>query len=302
MDLEAKRSALEEAVEWFLDHLRVERAASPHTLESYQNDLILASGFFSKQGVHAWSELTPQLLLRYGSSLGKPLSVATAQRRMSALRSLLKFLKREGEGPDADLPSTGGFKKPKLLPKALSPEQLESLFTGPDVATPEGLRDRVLMELIYGAGLRITEAVTLNISEVDLLEGAARLTGKRGKTRWVPLPGQTKDWIVRYLESARPRLAKKASGLLILSDRGKGLLRQTAYAKLERYAHLAGMEQGVSPHTLRHTYAVHLLKGGADLRAVQELLGHESIATTQVYTNLDMDEVQKKYLAAHPRR
>jgi integrase/recombinase XerD len=169
------------------------------------------------------------------------------------------------------------------------------------VSKPQGLRDRAILELIYGAGLRVSEAVTLNISEIDLAESAVRLTGKRGKTRWAPLPDETKDWLVRYLAEARPHLAKRASGLMFLSDTGRPLLRQTVYKKLESFAHLAGLEHGVSPHTLRHTYAVHLLKGGADLRAVQELLGHESISTTQIYTNLDLGEVQKKYLSAHPR-
>jgi integrase/recombinase XerD len=158
------------------------------------------------------------------------------------------------------------------------------------------------MELIYGAGLRITETVTLTMAEIDLTESAARLTGKRGKTRWVPLPSLTKEWVIRYVEYARPKLVKRPTALLFVSDTGRPLLRQTAYKILEKYAVAAGIEQDVSPHTLRHTYAVHLLKGGADLRAVQELLGHESIATTQIYTHLDLTEVQKKYQAAHPRR
>jgi len=261
----------------------------------------MAADFFLKHGVADWRELTPQLISRYGTSLGRPLAVSTAQRRLSSLRSMLKFLKREGEGPEGDLPSTGGFKKPKQLPKALAYLQLEALLGAPDVTTPQGLRDRVLMEMIYGAGLRVTEAVSLRIDEVDLNEGAARVTGKRGKTRWVPLPAETLSWLRRYLAEARPLLVKKPLASIMVSDKGRPLLRQTAYKKLEHFAQLAGIEQSVSPHTLRHTYAVHLLKGGADLRAVQELLGHESIATTQVYTQLDMAEVQKKYRSAHPR-
>jgi integrase/recombinase XerD len=239
--------------------------------------------------------------MRFQSSLGPPLAIATAQRRMSSVRSLIKFLKKEGHGPDIDLPTVDGFKRPRTLPKALSCEQLEALLAVPDVATPGGLRDRAMMELIYGAGLRVSEAVGLAISEVDFTEGAARLTGKRGKTRWSPLPSITKLWLEKYMLESRPKLQKRPSGLLLLSDTGRPLLRQTAYKKLELFARRAGIEKGVSPHTLRHTYAVHLLKGGADLRAVQELLGHESIATTQIYTQLDLREVQKKYLAAHPR-
>lgn len=289
-------------MEWFLDHLRVERGASEHTISSYRNDLLIAKGFFDSHGVAHWSELEPETIFRYSSSLRPPIAVSTAQRRLSALRSFLKFLKKEGEGPAADLPSTGGFKKPKTLPKALSRDQIESLLGIPDITTPVGLRDRALLELIYGAGLRVSEAVTLTVAEIDLHESAARLTGKRGKTRWVPIPSGTMKWLRRYLEEGRPRLTKTPSALLILSDRGKPLIRQTAFKILDKYAKAAGLPPGISPHTLRHTYAVHLLKGGADLRAVQELLGHESIATTQVYTQLDLTEVQRKYQAAHPRR
>lgn len=295
-------SPLELPVEWFLDHLKVERAASEHTFLAYANDLRHAMDFFHALGVQDWKSLTPQLLLRYQTSLGPPMATTSAQRRMSALRSFLKFLKKQGEGPRADLPSSAGFKKPKVLPKALPFDKLEALLSVPDTSKPSGLRDRTIMELIYGAGLRVSEAVTLTMGEIDFQEGAVRLTGKRGKTRWVPLPAQTKTWLSSYIANGRPRLVKRPTGLLLVSDTGKPLLRQTAYKKLEHFAKLAGIETGVSPHTLRHTYAVHLLKGGADLRAVQELLGHESIATTQIYTQLDLSEVQKKYQAAHPRR
>jgi integrase/recombinase XerD len=292
---------MEDAIAWFLDHLRVERGASEHTIAAYRNDLLQAAAFFEQAVSPDWSQLDAQALQRYQATLGPPLSVSTAQRRMSSLRSLLKFLKRNQEGPTADLPSTGGFKKPKLLPKALSLAQLEAVLSAADVARPTGLRDRALMELIYGGGLRVSEAVNLSLAELDLLEGAARITGKRGKTRWIPLPEQTVVWLRRYLAEARPQLAKVPCGNVILSDRGKPMIRQTAYARLERLARSAGLTQAIGPHTLRHTYAVHLLKGGADLRAVQELLGHESIATTQVYTQLDLGQVQRAYRKAHPR-
>src|SRR5947209_10778520 len=170
-----KTVALEESVEWFLDHLKVERAASPHTVVSYQNDLMRAAAFFVKHGLKDWSDLSPPLMLKYQTSLGPPLAIATAQRRMSSLRSMLKFFKKQSVGPKADLPSTGGYKKSKMLPKALGLEQLESILALPDVAEPSGLRDRVLLELIYGAGLRISEALSLTVGEVDLIERSARL-------------------------------------------------------------------------------------------------------------------------------
>ncbi len=299
--MEAKRSELERGVDLFLNQLAIDRGASPHTVAAYRNDLCQAVVFFAKIGIETWTELAATDLMRFQTTLGPPLAIATAQRRMSSVRSLIKYLKKEKMGPATDLPSVGGFKKPKMLPKALSMDQLEAVLAVPDIGRPQGLRDRALMELIYGAGLRVTEAITLSLSEVDLTESAIRLTGKRGKTRWAPLPQQTRAWLAKYLAEARPHLLKRPSSLVFVSDTGRPLIRQTVYKKLEEFARLGGMEQGASPHTLRHTYAVHLLKGGADLRAVQELLGHESISTTQIYTQLDLSEVQRKYVAAHPR-
>lgn len=291
----------ESAVEWFLDHLQGERGASEHTIYGYANDLRAAASFFASIGLRSWTDIDAEALSRFQSTLRPPMATATAQRKLSSLRSLLKFLKRNGQVLATDLPSTGGFRRSRRLPKALTKEDLERLLAVPDIATPGGLRDRTLMELVYGAGLRISEAVGLRIEQLDLDSAAVTVTGKREKTRWTPLPAQTVQWLERYLESARPMLVRSPLATVFVSDRGKVLCRQTAYVKLDRYATLAGLE-GVSPHTLRHTYAVHLLKGGADLRAVQELLGHESIATTQVYTQLDLEEVTGKYRSAHPRR
>lgn len=301
----AEQDALTEAVEWFLDHLRVERGASEHTVAAYHNDLCQCIEFFHPSGLTDWRDLRPEQILRYESSLGPPLARTTALRRISALRSFLKFLKRNHEGPAADLPQTGGFKKPKLLPKSLSFERLEELLAQPDISTPEGLRDRALMELVYGAGLRISECVELEMEGLSMDEQTVRVLGKRGKTRVVPLPQKTVQWVRTYLAEARQILAKRAyraSSRVFLSDHGTALFRQRAYTVLHRYSVRAGLPAGVSPHTLRHSYAVHLLKGGADLRAVQELLGHESVATTQIYTQLDLEEVRKKYESAHPRR
>lgn len=285
----------------FLDSLLVERGASVHTVDAYRNDLTQATVFFGKTGLSKWESMTPAQLMRYEASLGSPLARTTAQRRLSSLRSFLKFLKKEGRGPDGELPSTGGFRKAKSLPKALSFEQITALLNAPNTKTPEGLRDRALFELVYGAGLRISEALTMPMDWLDLDDEVLRVTGKRGKTRVVPLPGETAKWVRRYIQEARGKLLKKPSPLLILSDRGLPLMRQTAYKRLAAICKEAGLPPGIGPHTLRHSYAVHLLKGGADLRAVQELLGHESIATTQVYTQLDMGEVQRKYRNAHPR-
>lgn len=299
--MEAKDRFLED-VEWFLDALRVERGASAHTVAAYANDLAAAAGFFVSLGRQDWSKLTAPDLTQYQTWLGTPGKVTTWRRRMSSLRSLLKFLKRHGKGPEVELPSLSGARLPKRLPKALTLEQLERLLSAPDLGQPAGLRDRALMELVFGAGLRVSEACGLTQSELDLDSAALRVTGKRGKTRFVPLPALTLPWIERYLVESRPHLARRPVGELFLDGHGRPLSRSMAYRILEKHARAAGLESKVGPHVLRHTYAVHLLKGGADLRAVQELLGHASVSTTQVYTQLDMEEVRRKYAAAHPRK
>lgn len=302
MGVEAKTQALIDDVEWFLDALAVHRGASAHTVVAYRNDLRIAADCFIREGMESWADLRQDQIDRFVASLGPPLARTSAQRRMTALRSFLKFLKKNGAGPAGPLPSTGGFKRPKTAPKALSFEVLERLLSAPDTSQPTGLRDRALMEVVYGAGLRISEAVEIRLQDVDLATGAVRVLGKREKVRIVPLPSATMDWLRLYLGAARDTFVRSPTDRVFLSVRGLPLRRTTAALALDKYRRAIGIAFAISPHTLRHTYAVHLLKGGADLRAVQELLGHESIATTQVYTQLDLDEVRKRFDAARPRR
>ena len=294
------QDALAEDVLAFLDHLQSARGASRHTVEAYQRDLAMAAIVLRAEGVERWEAAESRHLALFETSLAGE-ARSTAMRRMSALRSLLKHLRRQGADLRADLPATGGQKRAKTLPKALSYAQLTTMLDGPDVRTASGLRDRALMELIYGGGLRISEAVALPRADLDLDVAAVRIVGKRGKVRMVPLPEATLGWMERYLRESRPSLMKAPSPLVLLSDTGRPLARQRAYTVLSRYAEGAGIAASVGPHTLRHTYAVHLVQGGADLRAVQELLGHSSISTTQVYTALDMEEVRDRYDRAHPR-
>lgn len=299
--MEAQKLRMTEEIDGFLDYLLVDRGASPHTIEAYRNDMMHALAHFKGKKIARWNAIGNKHIVGYESSLGSPLSRATAQRRLSALRSFLKFLQREGRGPSCELPSTGGFRRAKVLPKALVAAELTALFEAPDLTKPQGVRDRALLELIYGAGLRVTEALTIELGQLDLQDMVLRVRGKRDKTRIVPIPSGTSQWLAKYLADARPLLQRRNLSTVILSDRGKQMQRQTAYNKIASLCAKAGLSAKISPHTLRHTYAVHLLKGGADLRAVQELLGHESIATTQVYTQLDIESVKEKYRNAHPR-
>jgi integrase/recombinase XerD len=297
-------SPLIDAIEAFLDDLAMERGASSHTIDAYRRDLCQAAAAFETLGLRDWRALEPALVSRYQTTLGPPLAPATAQRKLSALRSFLKYLKRRRRGPDGDLPSTGGFRRPKRLPKALDHTAASKMLALPG-DNPEALRDLALLELLYGGGLRVSEACSATIADLDIGEGRLRVLGKRGKVRWCPLPEGSLDVLRRYLGQGRPELQTRSpipSALLLLSNRGIRLSRQSAHGIVKRLASAAGVEAHTSPHILRHTFAVHLLKGGADLRAVQELLGHASIATTQVYTQLDLEEVRRSYERAHPRR
>ncbi len=292
---------IDDRVAWFLDYLAVDRGASRHTVASYARDLAQAYEFFRQEGVGDWSRLDAVAVSRYQAWLGERVAPSTAQRKMSALRSFLKFLKRERAGFEGDLPSTGGYKRPKRLPKALERGALEALLSAIDIARPDGLRDRAMFETIYGCGLRVSECIGLNVGDWDPQGSVVRVLGKRSKTRVVPVPRGTAEWLSRYLAAGRPSLLRRPTDALFVSNRGGRLCRQTVYDRLELWAKASGLGVKLGPHVLRHTYAVHLLKGGADLRSVQELLGHESIATTQVYTQLDLEEVRRKYLRAHPR-
>ena len=293
--------SLIESIDWYLDFLGVERGASEHTISAYRTDLLQAAKFFFSRERNDWTELGASDVSAYEASFIGRLNPSSAQRKISALRSYLKFLKRRGIQIPLDLSFASGFKKRKSLPRSLAPKQLNGLLDclGGQKATE--LRDRAIVEVIYGAGLRVSEAVGLTLDALDLENGSVRVLGKRGKTRLVPLPEVTCDRLREYLDSGRPELLQTGSSRVFLSDRGKNMLRQTVYSLLNRYARLSGISRSVGPHSLRHTYAVDLLKGGADLRSVQELLGHESIATTQIYTHLDLEAVRTQFDAAHPR-
>lgn len=286
----------------FLDHLEFERGASRHTLTAYTNDLAVAEGFFVRLGKGSWADLGPDELFRYQASLAPPVAPATARRRVSSLRSLLKWLKREGRGPEGPLPSAAGIRSPKRLPKALSWDDMEKILATAPGDTAVSLRDRAFLELVYGGGLRVSEACGLRVGEVRPEDQAVMVLGKRGKVRWVPLPAETLAWLQRYLAEGRPVLVKKAVSEVFVGPSGRPMTRQSAYHVVRRSLVRSGVEKHASPHTLRHTYAVHLVKGGADLRAVQELLGHASIDTTQVYTQLDTEAVADDYRRSHPRK
>lgn len=245
--------------------------------------------------------MTEQDVLTLQTQWSKQYSARSTRRKLSAVRSFLKYLTRSGRVLNVQLPEVAVIKLPKRLPKALSTDQLEAMLDACDLSTPTGIRDRTFLEIIYGTGLRVSEAVALRLEEVNLDQAVFRVRGKRSKTRIVPIARHTAPWIDEYLAHARPKLVKPGIAEFFVADRGRALSRQSAYAITDRVKRAAGIREPVSPHTLRHTYAVHLVQGGADLRVVQELLGHASLETTQVYTQLDLAVVEANFRKSHPR-
>lgn len=290
------------SVQAFLDHLAVEAGLSAHTVVAYRRDLQPFHAFLKerKRGLERiQAEDLVQYLLRRRR---QGASSATVARNLVSIRMYLRFLASEGqirENPAADLDS------PKLwrrLPDVLKPEQVDRLLAAPEPDAANGLRDRALLETLYATGARISEALGLTMEGVNLEVGFLRVRGKGNKERLVPLGRKAKEAIARYLRDARPKLAaKRENAHLFLTKSGRPLDRINAFLLVRRYCRKAGIKQRVSPHSLRHSFATHLLQGGADLRAVQELLGHASISSTQIYTHVDQARVKELHRKFHPR-
>lgn len=299
----AASDTLQDEIEWFLDYLNAERAASTHTIDAYQRDLRQIAASLRKSGIGTFGEVGADEAAKLRAGFArKKLSTASIQRKMAALRSLLKYVATQAHRQRKPLPQVGSSRAARRLPKALSKDQLESLMSSPDVGLPAGLRDRAMLEVLYGTGLRVSELAALRIENYVTTESLLRVFGKRGKTRIIPIPAATHEWLIRYLESARPLLiGKAATSAIFLNQKGNPLSRSGIFRIIREHAARAGIKTEISPHSLRHTYAVHLVQAGADLRAVQELLGHASVATTEIYTHLDIETLRKKYLDAHPR-
>ncbi|MEV0611105.1 site-specific tyrosine recombinase XerD [Polymorphospora rubra] len=309
--------ALRRAVRIYLDHLTVERGLSANTLTSYRRDLNRYLDTLAADGVDDLAAIGPAQIaahvarLREGDADHPPLSAASAARAASAVRGLHRFAVREGlVGHDASR-DVRPPAPPRRLPKALDVTEVVALLeaAGPDGPDPGplSLRDRALLEFLYGTGARISEAVGAAVDDLDLPAGTATLHGKGGRTRLVPIGGYAVAALDTYLVRARPGLVAAGRGTpaVFLNARGGPLSRQSAWTILRRAARRANLPvegpRAVSPHTLRHSYATHLLDGGADVRVVQELLGHASVTTTQVYTLVTVDRLREVYATSHPR-
>ena len=300
---------LAKQVQRYLDHLTVERGLSDNTIAAYRRDLGRYAAFLRTKGIHDARKVDEHAVAAFVSGLsssthgdGKPYRATSVVRALSAVRSFHRFLMREG---DTDRDPSAGVIRPKLprsLPRPLPVEDVLRLLAAPPEGEPAGLRDRAVLETLYGAGLRVSELVGLDVDDVDLDEGSVRVLGKGGKEREVPLGGYASDTIEAYLRRARPGFATERSrAALFLNQRGGRLTRQGVARVLGGAVKRAGLQGRVTPHSLRHSFATHLLEGGADVRVVQELLGHASVATTQVYTLVTKEHLREVYYTAHPR-
>jgi len=296
---------LDRALNAYLRHVTIERGLSEHSIAAYRRDLNAYLDWLAEQEISETGEITPAVVASFIAerSAAEPPPAATSLARLqSSVRGWHRFLAREGiEQEDP----TGRLKPPKTprrLPKALTIEQVERLLAAPSPEDPLGIRDRALLELLYATGARVSEAVSLDVD--DLAYGdVLRLRGKGDKERIVPVGSYARAAVDAYLTRVRPQLAAKgrATARLFLGARGAPLSRQSAWLVIRAAAEHAEITAEVSPHTLRHSFATHLLQGGADVRVVQELLGHTSVATTQIYTHVSVDTLRDIYITSHPR-
>ncbi|MCW2796969.1 site-specific tyrosine recombinase XerD [Nocardioides sp.] len=301
---------LTRAVRTYLDHLSVERGLAKNTLTSYRRDLRRYQEYLAQGGIDELADISEATVsgflmrLREGDADHPPLSATSAARTVVAVRGFHKFAVRDGL---AVADPAGGVKPPtpaKRLPKALPLSDVEAILEAAgSPGTTLALRDRALLEVLYGTGARISEAVGLDVDDLDAVDGTVLLRGKGSKERIVPVGSYAREAVDNYLVRARPELVStgKGTAALFLNARGGRLSRQSAWSVLVKAADRAGVTRDVSPHTLRHSFATHLLEGGADVRVVQELLGHASVTTTQIYTLVTVENLREVFATSHPR-
>ncbi len=286
----------------FLHYLEVERGLSLHTLEGYRRDIEKLEAF-ARRKRRALSSLDASDVREFLRGLHKSgLSLRSVARATSAVRGLFRFAAAEGFASSDPAERIDSARAPRALPRYLSASEVEALVNAPDPSTPAGLRDRAMMELLYATGLRVSELVSLRAKDLHFEAGYLVCRGKGRKERVVPFGRSAKRWIEQYLASGRPVLSPKpGEGGLFLSRRGRPMTRQRFFQLLKGYGKLAGIKRALSPHVVRHSFATHLLEGGADLRSLQLMLGHSSIGTTQIYTHVSRERLRRVYDQHHPR-
>lgn len=289
-------------IDRFLDALWLEKGLSDNTREAYRSDLALFNSWLDERDVRLIDAGRDVILDHLAWRLASDYKARSTARLLSGLRGFYRFLLREGSisvDPTlrVDLPQLG-----RPLPKALSETDVEALLAAPDTGDPLGMRDRAMLEVLYATGLRVTELVSLSLEQLNLRQGVLRTFGKGNKERLVPLGGEALHWLTHYLREPRETLLNgKVSDVVFPSRRGDLMTRQTFWHRIKLHARQAGVAASISPHTLRHAFATHLLNHGADLRTVQMLLGHSDLSTTQIYTHIARARLQELHAQHHPR-
>jgi integrase/recombinase XerD len=295
-------SASQPLVDRFLDALWIEDGLAANTLAAYRRDLELYAAWLERERGGAIAATQETDLLAYAAHRHGGSRATSANRRLTVFKRFFRWALRERLVEADPTLRLRNARQPMRLPKTLSEAQVEALLAAPAVATPLGLRDRAMLELLYASGLRVSELVTIKTVQVGLAEGALRVTGKGGKERLVPFGEEAHGWLTRYLAEARgPILDGQASDALFVTARGGAMTRQMFWKLVKRHALTAGIDAPLSPHTLRHAFATHLLNHGADLRAVQMLLGHADISTTTIYTHVARERLRALHAQHHPR-
>ena len=295
--------SVEAELDRFCDVLWLEDGLSPRSLESYRRDLNQLFEWLSKRGVtpDGAGKAEIELFLAH-RIVEQEVAARSAARQLTAIKRYFRWQLREGRRQEDPTLTVDAPRLPKLLPKSLSESEVEALLAAPDIDTAYGLRDRAMLEALYAAGFRVSELVALPLAAVSMTEGVVRIFGKGGKERLVPLGEESIAWIGRYLKDSRPVLIKgRACEGLFVTERGSTMTRQMFWMLIKRYAQRAGVMTSLSPHTLRHAFATHLLNHGADLRVVQMLLGHADISTTQIYTHVARERLKSLHAVHHPR-
>lgn len=292
-----------EPIEAFLGFIGLERGLAKNTIVSYRRDLDQAANFFSRRGVKGWLAVTADEATAWIHSLGSDrYAVASLARKLAALRMLSRFLVQEKKRADDFTALLVGPKAGRKMPGTLSESEVTRLLIAPNGGNPAALRDRALLELFYSSGLRVSELAGLMLQQIDLEHGFIRVFGKGAKERIVPVGGTACDALAVYLQSGRPHFVKPVTGSqFFLSKHGRALSRVALWMIVKKHARRAGIAKNVKPHALRHSFATHLLTGGADLRAIQEMLGHASISTTQIYTAVEPQRLVEHHAKFHPR-
>ncbi len=292
---------MREQLEKFIDYLSVERGLSQNTLSAYRRDINAYSTFLGKNN-NALPGVNREKIVSYLIRLkGKRLSPVSIARALSAIKGFHRFLYSEGyssEDPTLSMKTPSVWTK---LPAVLSLNEVERLLSKPDVSKMAGIRDRAILELLYATGMRATELISLKMTDANLEVGYIRCMGKGSKERIIPLGRQAIKCIQTYLSEARPHYSKNKDGILFISRLGGPMSRQSLWKIIKKYSKIALLKSEISPHTLRHSFATHLLERGADIRAVQEMLGHVSISTTQIYTHIDRERLKVIHARYHPR-